>query len=39
MEKSVNYLMEHSPLDEEKYNKYLGISEQEGFDPVTHQRL
>ena len=39
MEKSVNYLMKHSPLDEEKYNKYLDVSEQEGFDPVTHQRL
>ena len=39
MEKSTNYLMEHSPLDEEKYNRYLDISEQEGFDPITHQRL
>ena len=39
MEKSINYLMEHSPLDEEKYNRYLDISEQEGVDPITHQRL
>ena len=39
MEKSTNYLMEHSPLDEEKYNRYLDISEQEGVDPITHQRL
>ena len=39
MEKSTNYLMEHSPLDEEKYNRYLDISEQEGDDPITHQRL
>ena len=39
MEKSTNYLMEHSPLDGEKYNRYLDISEQEGFDPITHQRL
>lgn len=39
MEKSTNYLMEHFPLDEEKYNRYLDISEQEGVDPITHQRL
>ena len=39
MEKSTNYLMEHSLLDEEKYNRYLDISEQEGVDPITHQRL
>ena len=39
MEKSTNYLMEHSPLDEGKYNRYLDISEQEGVDPITHQRL
>lgn len=39
MEKSISYLMQHTPLDEEKYQKYLDISEQEGFDPITHQRL
>lgn len=39
MEKSISYLMQHTPLDEEKYQKYLDISEQEGFDPITQQRL
>lgn len=39
IEKSISYLMQHTPLDEEKYQKYLDISEQEGFDPITHQRL
>nr|DAD55920.1 MAG TPA: Heat shock factor binding protein 1 [Bacteriophage sp.] len=39
MEKSINYLMQCTPLDAEKYDKYLNISEQEGFDPITHQRL